>query len=268
MTAYDGRRVISPHRSRGQNARAPGSRVGRPPLRLPRHSGAVRPPPELDTTFLDGLRGLAALYVFVRHASVYLYARPIHPALGGPVHLRRPGLLPVRGGGGLLLLRPLRVRHPPSLRPETRRRPAAAPPSAGPASSGGAPAGSTRRCCSPSPLTFAFDAAGMRLALPHLPRRAGPLAPGLPPRPQPRHPPGQPRLPGQREDRPLASHQPDLGHRRPALVADVRVVVLHDLPGLLVALQTVHRAGHRRGRRRLRDALLHPRHARPSTCCR
>jgi len=36
--------------------------------------------PKLSTRFLDGLRGLAALYVFVRHASVLLYSRPVHPA--------------------------------------------------------------------------------------------------------------------------------------------------------------------------------------------
>src|SRR5258708_17727183 len=39
---------------------------------------AVPRPP--STRFLDGLRGLAALYVFIRHASVLLYSRPDHPA--------------------------------------------------------------------------------------------------------------------------------------------------------------------------------------------
>ncbi len=42
------------------------------------HSAPRARPP--STRFLDGLRGLAALYVFIRHATVLLYARPDHPA--------------------------------------------------------------------------------------------------------------------------------------------------------------------------------------------
>jgi peptidoglycan/LPS O-acetylase OafA/YrhL len=58
------------------------------PRLLPAGDGGASSPPgtrepqkQLDTRFLDGLRGLAALYVFIRHASVILYIRPDHPAL-------------------------------------------------------------------------------------------------------------------------------------------------------------------------------------------
>jgi peptidoglycan/LPS O-acetylase OafA/YrhL len=70
MTAFTARETSAPPPD--PSPAGEGNLSYRPALPL-----ATRQP---STRFLDGLRGLAALYVFIRHASILLYSRPDHPA--------------------------------------------------------------------------------------------------------------------------------------------------------------------------------------------